>query len=267
MISLLLIPFLVCVALVLIHVHFGVKVLARGILFIDLAIAQWAGLGYLLGHFWQIENAALLYGISFGFTLVPALLLTGIRSLQPQTNYLEAVIGVLYIVAAATATVVVSITGMEFHHLENMLVGHLLFVTPSELLAATAIYALVGAIHYWARKWLCTSQSKGADLLFYVTFGLVVTSSVKLAGVLAVFSFLVLPALIMLPFSASQSRQLRGGWIIGIFASIAGLAVSIYSDIPPGVSVILALAGIWIGSMGIWIVRRSSDRALNNPDA
>lgn len=255
MISLLLIPFFACVALVFIHVHFGVKVLSRGILFIDLAIAQWAGLGYLLGHFWGIQSEVALYTTSFGFTLIPALILTAVKSIRSQTNYLEAVIGVLYILAAAIATVVVSVTGMEFHHMENMLVGHLLFITPQELLLAATIYLAVGIIHFLARRWLAHSDNWRSDLLFYVTFGLVVTSSVKLAGVLAVFSFLVLPPLVVSLFSQSPRQQTGWGWALGIMASGVGLAIAVYSDIPPAVSVILVLCTFWIFSIVLWGTR------------
>ena len=146
MISLLTIPFLVSIVLVLIHVYFGSFVLRRGVIFIDLALAQWAALGYLIGHWMDIHQPLPLFILGFAFTVIASLLLTILKPYFDKTNLLEAVIGVLYLSAITIATSIISSTGMEGHHLKEMLSGHLLFIQVNEMLLAYGLYAIVALI-------------------------------------------------------------------------------------------------------------------------
>jgi ABC-type Mn2+/Zn2+ transport systems, permease components len=192
-IELLIVPFILCVALVLIHVYFGSFVLKRGVIFIDLALAQWAALGYLIGHWAGVPAGLTLFVFAWGFTVIAAFILSFLKPIYQDLNLQEAVIGVLYIGAAAIATGLISLTGMEGHHLSHMLAGHLLFVQPVELYASLGVYALIGVMLLWLHRYFLNENSRGSEFVFCVLFGLVVTSSVQLVGILLVFSYLVIP--------------------------------------------------------------------------
>lgn len=246
MISLLLLPCLACLLLVLIHVYFGAFVLRRGIIFIDLALAQWAALGYLVGHWLDIEHPIYLVLMGFGFTVVAALILTALKPLYHKVALQEAMIGVTYIGATTIATCLISTTGMEGHHLKDMLAGHLLFIQPIDLIIACTLYAGIGVLLWRCHHHFLSSQSQRWDFVFYVLFGCVVTSSVKMVGILLVFSYLVLPLLSVILMTQHLNQQIRYGWLIGAVASLVGLGLSIRLDIPPSYCIILVLFSIWL---------------------
>ncbi len=149
MISILLIPLFLCFILVLIHVYFGAYVLKRGILFIDLALAQWAAFGYLIGYAYHVENPLYLFLCGFGATVIAAFILALVKPLFAAVNLQEAIIGVMYILAAAAAMAFISSTGLEVHHLKEMLTGYLLFVQLQDLLVTMILYAVVeGNVRY-----------------------------------------------------------------------------------------------------------------------
>ena len=249
MISMLTIPFLVCIVLVIIHVYFGSFVLKRGIIFIDLALAQWAALGYLVGHWMGFENPGLLFMTAFGFTVFASLLLAFLKEIYGKIKLLEAVIGVVYISATSIAISLISITGMEGHHLHEMLAGHILFIQPNELISAYALYGCIGLVLLKLHAQFVKPHTKFWDFIFYSLFGLVVTSSVKMVGVLLVFSFLVIPLLSVVlfkpDFKSDFKPQLIYGWIFGLLSSFFGLLASMFFDIPPSFAIILVLIGTW----------------------
>ncbi|MBT6121011.1 hypothetical protein HOH45_06065 [bacterium] len=241
MISLLLLPLIACAVLVFIHVYFGAFVLKRGILFIDLALAQWAALGYLVGHFFDIQNPYQLFLVGFGFTVIAAFILSIVKPLFKESNLQEAVIGVMYIFAASGATALISSTGMEGHNFKSMLSGHLLFIQTQDLILAISLYSVIGIILFMFNSKLLNGRSTLSDFAFYTLFGCVVTSSVKMVGILLVFSFLVLPILSIILFVKSIKKQIMIGWGVGIFGSIIGLGCSLILDIPPSLSIVLVL--------------------------
>ena len=255
MISLITLPFLTCVLLVLIHVYFGSFVLKRGIIFIDLALAQWAALGYIVGTLFHIESPSILFCIGFGFTLIASIFLTLTEPLFKKENLHEALIGVTYIAAITFATALISSTQIEAHHLKDMLTGHLLFIDGSELAIALILYSIIALILLKVHPFLINSKSKLRDITFYVLFGLVVTSSVKMVGLLLVFSFLVLPLLSVILFTKNLSKQLKLSWSIGIIASLVGLFGSFVVDIPPSFTVIISLISCFLISIGIYLYR------------
>ncbi|RAP29441.1 hypothetical protein DID76_04090 [Candidatus Marinamargulisbacteria bacterium SCGC AG-414-C22] len=243
--SIIFLPFLVCLSLVFIHVYFGSFVLRRGIIFIDLALAQWAALGYLIGHWMDIHHPVSLFIFSFGFTVIASIALTLLKPLYHKNNLQEAVIGTLYIAANAGAIGLISYTGMEGHQLQEMLTGHLLFINVQEVLAAYGLYVVIALICVKCHTYFINAHSRAWDFIFYLLFGLVVTSSVKLVGILLVFSYLVLPLLCIVINKKSFSQQLMTGWLIGIVASVIGMGVSFLMDIPPSIAIILVLMGCW----------------------
>ncbi len=255
-------PFLVALCLIGIHTYFGIQVLARNVIFVDLALAQIAALGatmaFMLGHPTQ-GSATYIY--SLAFTLLAAFLLAFTRNWSRRISQ-EALIGVIYVVAAAAAILLIDRAPQGAEHLKQILTGNILITGMAEVAAIAPIYLVIGALHWVLRDRLAPS-GEGSwlwEFVFYATFGFVVTSSVALAGVLLVFSFLIMPAAIGVLFADNLQRQLAIGWAVGTLASAVGLAVSYGGDLPTGAAMVctfgatLALAGLicvfWPGRSG-----------------
>jgi zinc/manganese transport system permease protein len=245
-------PFLVALCLIGIHTYFGIQVLARNVIFVDLALAQIAALGatmaFMLGHPTQ-GSATYIY--SLAFTLLAAFLLAFTRNWSRRISQ-EALIGVIYVVAAAAAILLIDRAPQGAEHLKQILTGNILITGMAEVAAIAPIYLVIGALHWVLRDRLAPS-GEGSwlwEFVFYATFGFVVTSSVALAGVLLVFSFLIMPAAIGVLFADNLRRQLAIGWAVGTLASAVGLAVSYGGDLPTGAAMVctfgatLALAGL-----------------------
>jgi ABC-type Mn2+/Zn2+ transport system permease subunit len=206
--------FLVAACLVGIHTYFGIQVLARRVIFVDLALAQVAALGataaFMLGH--PAQGAA-TYGYSLAFTLLAAVLLAFTRAWATRVPQ-EALIGVVYVVAAAAAILLIDRAPQGAEHLKQILTGNILTSGLDELAVIVPLYAAVGALHWLLRHRLTGAGSLAWEFVFYATFGVVVTSSVAIAGVLLVFSFLIIPAAIGVIFASSPARQLAIGWVV-----------------------------------------------------
>ena len=247
--ELLWLPASAALVLIGVHTYFGLQVLARGVIFVDLALAQIAALGttvaFMLGHSPQSTAA---YAYSLGFTLLGAALLSATRGWSARVSQ-EALIGVIYVVGAALAFVLIDKAPMGAEHIKQILTGNILTVTASDVLTLIPLYAGIGFGH----AWLAGRRRRdhwGWELAFFASLGIVVTSSVALAGVLLVFSFLIIPAAIGVILSERSDRQLVIGWVAGIVASLVGLAVSYVWDLPTGATMIcsvgcaLAIVGI-----------------------
>jgi zinc/manganese transport system permease protein len=232
--------FLVAVALVGIHTYFGIQVLARKVIFVDLAVAQIAALGttvaFMLGHPAQSDAT---YGYSLAFTLLAAVLLAFTRAWGTRVPQ-EALIGVIYVVAAAAAILLIDQAPQGAEHLKQILTGNILTSGLNEVAAIVPLYAAIGLLHWLLRRRLTGAGSLAWEFVFYATFGVVVTSSVAIAGVLLVFSFLIIPAAIGVMFASTLARQLAIGWIVGTFTSAAGLAASFAFDLPTGAAMVCA---------------------------
>jgi zinc/manganese transport system permease protein len=261
-VSFLLYPFAASVAFVLIHSYLGVHVLRRNIVFADLALAQLSALGatvaFALGYP-PVSPAGFAY--AFAFTTLGAALLTATRALSRFVSQ-EAFVGILYVAATAATILVVDRSPQGAEHVKKILVGSILTVEPPELIKFAALYGVIGLLHWFARRPMLavateaepTGRSRVAvslwDFLFFVSFGVVVTSSVTTAGVLLVFSFLIVPAVVGSMFSRAVHVVLAIAWSAGILASALGLAGSFVLDLPTGAAMVmafvlmLALAGL-----------------------
>ena len=242
--------FLVAIALVGIHAYFGIQVLARKVIFVDLALAQIAALGatvaFMFGH--PAQSVA-TYGYSLAFTLLAAVLLAFTRAWGTRVPQ-EALIGVIYVVAAAAAVLLIDRAPQGAEHLKQILTGNILTSGLNEVVVIVPLYAAVGLLHWLLRRRLTGAGSLVWEFVFYATFGVVVTSSVAIAGVLLVFSFLIIPAAIGVMFASTLASQLAIGWIVGTITSAAGLAASFAFDLPTGAAMVcafgaaLAVAGL-----------------------
>ena len=256
-----------------IHAYLGVHVVERGVIFVDLSLAQIAALGttvaYLAGY--DLHSPA-AYVFSLGFTFVGAAVFACSRVHRRTRIPQEAIIGIVYAVSAAIAILVMSKATSETEHLKEMLVGNILSVTWPELAKTAVLYSLVGLFHYVFRKrFLLISMNEDAaeaqgmnirlwDFLFYVSFGFVVTSSVAVAGVLLVFCFLIVPSVAAMLFSERLGTRLAIGWSMGAAVSAGGVALSFVFDLPTGATIVatfgialLALALIRL-TIRRWIV-------------
>ena len=252
--SLLFYPFAASVAFVLIHAYLGVHVLRRNIVFADLALAQLSALGatvaFALGY---APASPAGFGYALAFTALGAALLTATRALGRLVSQ-EAFVGILYVVATAATVLVVDRSPQGAEHVKRILIGSILTVEPDELVKFVALYAAIGLFHWFARAPMLAvaneAQPAGRsrrmvslwDFLFFLSFGIVVTSSVTTAGVLLVFSFLIVPAVIGFIFSRAVPVVLSIAWAAGIAASAAGLAGSYALDLPTGAAMVVAFA-------------------------
>jgi zinc/manganese transport system permease protein len=257
-------PFAECLVLVAIHTYLGIHVLRRRVIFVDLALAQIAALGTTVGFIFGImpeTPGALIFSIAFTFIGAAVFSVTRFRNEKiPQ----EAIIGLTYAIACAVAILVVEkTTGAE--HIKDILVGNLLWVTWADVASASVVYLIVGLIHFIFRKqfFLISNDPQRAfqaglsvrawDFLFYLTFGVVISFSTRVAGVLMVFVFLVAPAILAFLITDRLRLQLLIGWATGTIVTTIGLYLSWVIDLPSGPTVI-AFYGIAL-VIGVVIVR------------
>jgi zinc/manganese transport system permease protein len=263
--SLMAAPFAACLVLTGIHAYLGLHVIERGVIFVDLALAQIAALGATLGFllgFGLHSTAAYLFAL--GFTFLGAVIFALTRFREEKIPH-EAIIGVVYAVASAAAILILSRAPDGGEELKQLLVGHLLLVGWPEVFKVAVIYGLIGFLHWRFRKPLLaiSRDPRGAsasgmnlrlwDLFFYGTFGVVVTSSVEMGGVLLVFSFLIVPSICGALLAQSVGRRLWVGWIVGALASMLGIVISYYADLPTGATIV-CLFGLLL--LGVAFLRR-----------
>lgn len=243
-------PFVACLILTGIHAYLGIHVVKRGVIFVDLALAQVAALGATLGFLFGFGLHSFAgYMCALGMTTLAAALFSVLRlkdSIVPQ----EAFIGIVYAVAAAAAILVLSLTPEGGEELKALFVGHLLFIDWSEIFRIALLYSLLGLLLWFTRKpiFLISTNPQEAekmgygikrwDFFFYMIFGFVVTSSVELAGVLLVFSFLIVPAVCGVLLADSLRARLFTGWFIGFLTSVIGISLSFFLDLPTGATVV-----------------------------
>ena len=256
-------PFIASLILTGIHAYLGVHVVERGVIFVDLSLAQIAALGatiaILLPWSGGDPHAPSVYWVSLAFTFIGAGIFSMIRGKRARIPQ-EAIIGISYAVASAAAILAMSKSTSEGEHLKHMLVGNILAVSWPEVGKTAALYGAIGLFHYVFRKpFLAISMNhddaeatglnvRGWDFLFYASFGFVVTSSVAIAGVLLVFCYLIVPSVGGMLFSARIGPRLAIGWVMGVLVSMLGMYFSVQFDLPTGATIVctfgLALIGM-----------------------
>ena len=243
-------PFAACLILTGIHCYLGLHVVTRGVIFVDLALAQVAALGTAVALLFGFElKTAESYYFSLGFTFIGAAVFA-LGRFRDEKVPQEAIIGTVYAVCSATAILVLDRAPHGHEAIRAMLVGSILYVTWPGIVKTFLIYVFIGLIHFILRKkfllisvdvqqaWKQGLSVRWWDFIFYITFGFVVTSSVQIAGVLLVFSYLVVPAMCAMIFADRILYRLLLGWMIGFVASVFGMLVSIKWDLPTGASIV-----------------------------
>jgi zinc/manganese transport system permease protein len=246
-------PFVASLILTGIHAYLGIHVVERGVIFVDLSLAQIAALGatiaLLLPFTGQDPHGPWVYWISLAFTFVGAAIFSTIRVKRARIPQ-EAIIGISYAVASAAAILAMSKATSESEHLKDMLVGNILAVSWAEVGKTAMLYAAVGVFHFiYRRQFLAISMNHDKaeasglnvrlwDFLFYASFGFVVTSSVSIAGVLLVFCYLIVPSVAAMLYAERIGRRLAIGWTMGTVVSALGIYLSFHLDLPTGATMV-----------------------------
>jgi len=251
-------PFVASLILTGIHAYLGVHVVERGVIFVDLALAQIAALGATIAILVGMDpHGRGAYFLSLGFTFLGAAIFALARTRRGHIPQ-EAFIGIAYAVASATAILAMSKATGETEHLKDMLVGNILAVSRAEVAKTAILYGAIGIFHYIFRKKFllistAPSQAEASgvsirfwDFLFYASFGFVVTSSVAIAGVLLVFCYLIVPSVGAMLFADKIGRRLAIGWTMGTLVSALGVYFSVLLDLPTGATIVCTFGVVLI---------------------
>jgi zinc/manganese transport system permease protein len=254
-------PFMASLILTGIHAYLGVHVVERGVIFVDLSLAQIAALGATIAILLPFSNgdphAPSVYWVSLLFTFIGAAIFSMIRGKRARIPQ-EAIIGITYAVASAAAILAMSKSTSESEHLKHMLVGNIIAVSWREVMMTAILYGAIGLFHYIFRKpFLAISLSHDRedatglnvrwwDFLFYASFGFVVTSSVAIAGVLLVFCYLIVPSVAAMLFADRIGPRLAIGWTMGTVVSGLGVYLSLILDLPTGATIVCTFGVVLI---------------------
>ena len=264
MLDLIIPPIVAGLVILSIHAYLGLHVLARGVIFVDLAFAQIAALGTTVAILIGAGGGTVELAFALGFTLLGALVFSFTRmegSVVPQ----EAIIGITYVLASAAVILLASLTAEGAEHIQETMTGTLIWVDWPAIAKMAVPYAIIGAIHWvFRRRFLGVSFAPERtpsvriwDFVFYLLFGIVIAFSVELAGVLMVFSTLVIPGVVAFLFTNRLGRALAIAWGSGALAIVGGIGASFWWDIATGpllvcaFGVVLILAAVLRKLLGI----------------
>ncbi|MBI3990846.1 MAG: metal ABC transporter permease [Candidatus Omnitrophica bacterium] len=259
--QLLICPFAACAIIALLHCYMGIHVVRREVIFVDLALAQIAALGIsvaILFGYEAVSSQSFIFSIIF--TLLGAVLFA-LSRFRKEAVPQEAIIGIVYAVSSALSVLVLDRAPHGLEEMKAMLVGNILFVTGKDIFWLAVLYIIIAVfcILFHSKFMLISkdvSNAKAAgvsvrwwDFIFYILFGLMVTKSVRLAGILLVFSYLIIPAVCSILYVGRQRERLIFGWAIAFLASILGLFFSAMFDLPTGASIVGAFGLVLIASI------------------
>jgi zinc/manganese transport system permease protein len=255
-ISFLVAPFLMCLILIGIHCYLGLHVLERGVIFVDLSLAQVAALGATIALLYDFDHhSPWAYFISLGSTFLAAGLFAVARKFEKQFPQ-EAVIGIVYAMATAAVILVVDRLAHGAEHIKESLIGQILWVDWHDITKTAIIYSVVAIIHFIFRIQFLNSSRNYKDhttffwdFLFYALFGVIITSSVSVAGVLMVFSFLIVPAILSTLFFSTVRGRLIFGWVVGAILSAAGLLLSFKWNVPAGALIVVLFTSLPVAAL------------------
>jgi zinc/manganese transport system permease protein len=241
----LVVPFLGSLLLVLIHAYFGIHILERGVIFLDLSLAQFVAVGIAFSFF--LGDSHVFRTIwAVGFAILGASIFSFSRNIARYVN-LEAFIGVLYVGSFAASILILDRTPHGMEEFKSILNGNILFLTRRDLLLSSLLYAAIGGLHaiFWKKFLNLTFKGQGGrgwEFLFFLSFAFLLASSVQIAGILQVFSYLIIPALIGRVLTNNFLGILLLGWLLALGASIFGLVLSFRWDLPTSPVIIASLS-------------------------
>jgi zinc/manganese transport system permease protein len=260
MLDLVIPPVVAALAILLIHAYLGLHVIARQVIFVDLAFAQIAAFGTTVALLMGIPMGTTLSTVfALGATLVGALIFSLTRMPEGSAVPQEAIIGVVYVVASAAVILLAGMTAEGTEHIKETLTGTLIWVTWPTIAKMVGVYVLVGAFHVVLRRYFLAvsfhpenvTKVRLWDFLFYVSFGVVISFSVEVAGVLMVFSALVIPAVVAFFFTDRFGMAVAVAWGSGAVAVIGGIAASFYWDLATGPLLVCAFGLLLVVAMAL----------------
>jgi len=254
MLDLMLVPLAAALVILAMNAYFGLHVIRRGVIFVDLAFAQIAAVGSTVAFLFGAEGDSLMsYAFAFLFTLLGALFFSLTRTEDSQVSQ-EAFIGISYVLASAVVILLASFTPEGAEHIKETLTGSLIWVTWPTVLKIAGVYALIGVFHVVFRRQMLgitfaphtVSRVRMWDFIFYVSFGVAITFSVNLAGVLLIFSTLVIPAVIAFLYTHRFGRALLIAWGTGALALVGGIVASFRLDWTTGPLLVVAFGVVLV---------------------
>ena len=261
-------PALGCMVMSIIFTYFGIHVLKRGIVFIDLSMAQLAALGTTVAFALNLEEHSLgTFMFSIGFVFAGASFFTLVRFMAPRISQ-EAVIGIVYVVAASLAVIVADRSPHAAEHIQHTLNGSILWISWKGVLELSLLFILLGSYLWFVRKSFskCTEQANSPepytrsrgfwDFVFYLTLGMAIVACIEAAGIFLIFALLIIPAACAIQLYDSLGKQLSSGILIGILVSWAGLGLSFVYDLPTGSTLVCAFGIAFLGILGFSFLLR-----------
>lgn len=254
MIDLIVVPLVAALVILVLHAYLGLHVIEREVIFVDLAFAQIAAMGSTVALLMDAHpGSPLSFAFAFGFTVLGAIIFSFTR-LEDSAVPQEAIIGIAYVVASAAVILLAGFTAEGAEHIKETLTGTLIWVSWPAVLRMAGVYAVIGAIHYAFRRPLLAvsfaperaTRIRLWDFFFYITFGIAITFSVAIAGVLMVFSTLVIPAVIAFLYTSRFGLALVIAWLSGAAAIAGGLVVSFVWDVATGPVLVCAFGAALI---------------------
>lgn len=241
-------PFAACVLLILIHAYFGIHILERGIIFVDLSLAQFVGVGIALS-FLSGHEGPQRYIYSICFALLGAFILALSRKIAKYTN-IEAFIGVLYIFSFAASILILDRSPHGLEEFKSILNGSIIWVDQESVFQTLILYSIIGVPHVIFRnKFLAQSRNGDGgfrwEFFFFLSFAVVLVKSVQMAGILQVFAFLIIPALTGRLFTREPFRILITGWLLGFVSSAFGIIASYEWDLPVAPLIVASLSSLF----------------------
>lgn len=275
MLELMLPPFVACMILVAMLAYLGVHVIAREVIFVDLSLAQMAALGSTTALVFGVtSDSPTAYAFALAFTTLGAFIFAMTRSSRAKARVPhEAIIGIVYVVASAAALLVADKAPHGAEAIKEILAGSILWVTWDRIGKLLLVYVVLGGLHWGLRKRFLTislqediAEARGWnirawDFLFYLLFGIAITLAVPIAGVLLVFTFLVVPAVIAFLFTRRQGLLIMFSWSASAIASAMGLFVSFKFDLPTGPIIVCVFGIVLLGVGGARRLLRSSPQS------
>jgi zinc/manganese transport system permease protein len=267
-------PFAACLLLAGILVYLGIHVISRKVIFVDLALAQIAALGSVWGVLlgWDLQNDPwIVKAFALAFTFLGAAVFTSTRMRDERVPH-EALIGITYAVALGATILASSHLAHGAEEVSELMAGSILWVRAPDILATAPVFAAVGAFHWIFRRQFflvsldpARAEAEGMslrlwDFLFYVSLGFAVTSAVSIAGVLLVFSYLVIPAVVALLFAGRIGHRLAVGWAVGTIVSAIGCWISYSGNLPSGPTIVATFGTFLVLAGVVHFVLRSSSR-------
>lgn len=258
MTQLMILPLMLGLILTGILAYLGIHIVEREVIFVDLALAQIAALGAAVGVLLGLEPHGIqAYGASLAFVLLGAAIFA-FTKMRRQDVPQEAIIGISYVVAAAASILAFSYAPGAAEKIQDMLLGNILFASAHDVGVVLAVSVAVGAFHLvFRRNFLLISQDPDQaaqrgislplwDFLFYASLGLVVVSAVGVAGILLVFSYLIIPAVCAMLLRRNMGARIALAWGLGALATFLGVYLSVLFDLPTGATMVCTFAGVLV---------------------